>query len=150
MGVTGVPRRSTLTAIVLAATVIAAGCGADGPSNAEFTAEANAICKRHNDTISAAASKVLAGGKLPSPREFGQLAQQTIVPEISAQVGELKEIEAPEDKSGAYDAWLDDSEALKTKLEGDPSLIQNPQALAAVNAQADRLGLSDKCHVGPG
>ncbi len=137
--------------VVVSIAIGVAGCGGDdGPSSGEFTAQANAVCKRHFVKISAAASKLLAGGKLPSPREFGQLAQGTIVPEYSAQIQELREVEPAEDKATAYTTWLDDSEALKGKLMANPVLIQDAKQLAAVNGQSDRLGLSSECHVGPG
>ena len=140
-----------VVALVAALAVGSAGCGGDdGPSKAEFVEDANSVCKRHYVKISAAAAKLLAGGKLPSPREFGRLAQGTIIPEYSAQIAELREVEAPEEQAKAYDTWLDDSQALKTKLQGNPALIQNPQELAAVNGQADRLGLSNNCRIGPG
>lgn len=100
--------------------------------------------------ISEAASKLLAGGQLPSPREFGQLAMGTIIPEYSAQIRELNDVEPSEDEAQAYEAWLDDSAALRNRLQRNPVLIQQPQALAAVNGQADRLGLANDCHIGPG
>lgn len=138
------------TAAVVVALAVA-GCGANGgPGNGEFVSDANAVCKRHYVKISAAAGKLLAGGKLPSPREFGMLAQGTIIPEYSAQIRELREVEPSEDKADAYNTWLDDSEQLAGRLKGNPVLIQNPGQLAAVNGQADRLGLSRECHVGPG
>lgn len=129
----------------------AAGCGGgdDGPSSAEFVKQANVVCKRHYVKISAAASKVLAGGKLPDPRQFGKLAQGTIIPEYRAQIAELGAIEPSSDKKADYRAWLADSKTLERRLEGNPALIQNPKALAAVNGQGDALGLSSNCHVGP-
>ena len=148
---TGEGRYRAFVALVVALAVGSAGCGGDdGPTKAEFVQDANAVCKRHYVKISAAAAKLLAGGKLPSPREFGTLAQGTIIPEYSAQIAELRKVDAPEEQAQAYDAWLDDSQALKTKLEGNPALIQKPQELATVNGQADRLGLSSDCHIGPG
>lgn len=148
-GMTGVRRA---TAVGVAATALAvAGCGGDdGPTKGEFVKEANAVCKRHYVKISAAASKLLAGGKLPSPREFGQLAMGTIIPEYSAQIRELNDVEPPEDEAKAHDKWLDDSAALRDRLQKNPVLIQQPQALSAVNGQADRLGLASDCHIGPG
>ncbi|CAA9480437.1 MAG: hypothetical protein AVDCRST_MAG67-836 [uncultured Solirubrobacteraceae bacterium] len=145
-------RRGAGAATVAAAIAIGAGgCGGDdGPSSGEFVSQANTVCKRHYQKISAAAGKLLAGGKLPSPREFGMLAQGTIIPEYTAQIRELREVEPAEDKANAYRAWLDASEKLRSSLQANPALIQNPRQLAAVNRQADELGLSRECHVGPG
>lgn len=148
-GMTGA-RRATAVGVAAAALALA-GCGGDdGPTKAEFVNDANAICKRHYVKISEAASKLLAGGKLPSPREFGQLAMGTIIPEYSAQIRELNNVEPPEDEAQVYEKWLDDSARLRDRLQKNPVLIQQPQALSAVNAQADRLGLASDCRIGPG
>ena len=147
---TGAPRaRRAAIAAVVAAGVLA-GCGDEGPSREEFAREANAVCKRHYDKITAEASKLLAGGRLPNPREFGRLAQQTIIPEYSAQIRELRDVEPPEDLADDYDAWLQESQALRAMLARNPALIQQPRNLAGVNARAERLGLGQECRVGPG
>ena len=143
--------RQAAAAAGAVAALAAAGCGGDdGPTRGEFVKDANAICKRHYVKISEAASKLLAGGQLPSPQEFGRLAMGTIIPEYTAQIRELEDVEAPEEQSEAYETWLNDSEALRARLQENPTLIQRPQALSAVNDQADRLGLSRDCHIGPG
>jgi hypothetical protein len=143
-------RRATVVGVTAAALAVGSCGGEDGPTKAEFTKEANAVCKRHYVKISAAASKLLAGGKLPTPREFGQLAMGTIIPEYSAQIRELRDVEPPEKRSEAYEIWLKDSDSLRGRLQENPALIQQPRALSAVNGQADRLGLSRDCHIGPG
>ena len=144
------PRQATV-AVVAAITVGFAGCGGDdAPSNEEFVSQANAICERHHATITEEASKVLAGGNLPSPQEFGELARGTIIPEYSAQIEELRALEASEEKQEEFRAWLDESEELKNRLEQNPVMIQNAQALEPVNAEAEQLGLADECHIGPG
>ena len=137
-------------AVVAALAVTAAGCGEDERTNADFVKDANAVCKRHYATISAAASKLLAGGKLPTPQEFGRLAQMTIIPEYSAQIDELRDVEPTESKKAAYEKWLNDSEALAGRLKSTPMIIQQPPLLASVNGQGDKLGLAPECHIGAG
>jgi hypothetical protein len=140
-------------AVVATLAAGAAGCGNSddsGPSKADFVKNANAVCARHHSKISAAAATLLAGGKLPSPQQFGRLAQGTIIPEVSKQITELRAVKPSKDEATADRRWLDDSQALKDKLQRNPALIQNPKALAGVNGQADRLGLSSNCHIGPG
>lgn len=134
-----------------------AGCGGSGggsksgsgASKAETVKRANAVCKRHKSQISAAASKLLAGGKLPNPRQFGKLAHQTIIPQTQAQVGELAALEPPAEMSGAYAKWLGDQRALVAKSMQNPAAITNPKTFATVNAEARQLGLSDACQGGP-
>ncbi len=138
---------TTLMIVVLA---FAAGCGgSSGLSKSELVKKANAICKRHNDTITAAASKALAGGKLPTGEEFGKLALGTIVPEYGAQIKELRKLEAGGSLKKSYGRWLDNSEPVRAKLQQNPSLIMSAANFSAVNQQADKLGLSRACHVGP-
>ena len=138
-------------AVFLVVAVAATGCGDDekGVSKAQFVKRADTVCKRHYSVISAAAAKVLAGGKLPSRREFGKLAMGTIVPQYTAQIAELGEVEAPEASKAQFAKWLKDSEAVRGQIMADPSKVANPQVFASVNGQADRLGLSRECHVGP-
>ncbi len=137
--------------LVTAAGILAVtACGGDeGPTKAEFVKQANAICKEHRDKTSAAAAQLLAGGKLPSPQDFGRLAQETIIPEYTAQISELRPLEPPDDLSDDYQAWLADSEALSAKIKENPALIQNPDSAAAVNRQSRSLGFSGSCDVGP-
>lgn len=135
---------------VLSAAVLVAGCGGDkGPSKGAFVKNANAVCSRHYAVISAAASKVLAGGKLPSPQAFGKLALTTIIPQISAQISELRKVKPPEDSKQAYSTWLATSDEVRSEMTADPARIANSKNFTAVNRQADALGLSRECHVGP-
>lgn len=138
--------------LTIALLAFAAGCGggsSSGLSKSELVKKANPICKRHNDTITAGASKVLAGGKLPTREEFGKLAVGTIVPEYAAQIKELRMLEAGGSLKKSYQGWLGNSEAVLAKVMKDPSLIMSAANFSAVNQQADKLGLSRACHVGP-
>lgn len=135
---------------ILSAVVLLAGCGGDkGPSKADFVKNANAVCSRHYVVISAAASKALAGGKLPSPQAFGKLAVMTIIPQISAQISELRKVAPPDDSKQAYKTWLATSDEVRSQITADPSRIANAKNFTSVNRQADALGLSRECHVGP-
>ena len=133
-----------------AAALLAAGCGGDeGPTREEFTRETNAICKRHTAKIEEAASKVLGGGQLPDPREFGRLARGTIIPEVKRQFEELREVEPPEELEEEYREFLATGEDIAAKMERDLTLIMNPANFEELNRQADELGLSRACRVGP-
>lgn len=129
--------------------LVLVGCSGGGLSREEFVKQANASCSKHRETIEAAASKVLAGGSLPGPEQFGRLAQETIIPELSAQFSELGALEAPGDLAGQVSAYVADGEATVGRLKQDPSLIADPANFSGLNDKASRLGLSDACHVGP-
>lgn len=140
---------------IAAAAVVAlavGGCGDsedEGLSRAELTEQATAICERHFENITAAASEVLAGGKLPNPRQFGELAQGTIVPELTAQTRELRALDPPEDLADEYTAFLDASEAAVADIEENPAVVTDPTNFEDVNRRADELGLPAQCRVGP-
>ena len=142
--------RTTGLALVVGAAV-AAGCGGDeGPSREEFVQQANEICERHTVPIREAAGRLLAGGELPDPREFMDLARGTIIPEYSAQVSGLQELEAPDELSEEYQRYLEMSASTREEIMQDPSVITNPASFEEVNRQAEQLGLSRDCRVGPG
>ena len=127
-----------------------AGCGDSGSARADFLQEANATCGQHREKIEAAASKVLAGGSLPSPEQFGRLAQETIIPELTAQFRELGELDPPEDLSDDIDAYVAQGEEVLQRMQQDPSFLADAANFTAVNDSATSIGLSDSCHVGPG
>ncbi len=137
---------------VLAATaaLAAAGCGGDeGPTREEFVSEANTICERHTANIERAASKVLGGGQLPSPEQFGRLARGTIIPEVRQMFDELRGVEPPEELEERYDQLLQSGEQTVQRMEQDPSTITNLANFQELNRQVDELGLSRACRVGP-
>lgn len=138
--------RTTGVAVAVGA-VVAAGCGGDeGPSREEFTQQANAICERHTAPIREAAGRLMAGGELPEPREFMQLAQETIIPQYSAQVSGLRELEAPEELSDEYQRYLERAAATREEMMQDPSLIMDPTNFQELNQQAEQLGIPE-CRV---
>lgn len=148
-------RKTGLALLIVASSAfLVTSCGDDdggqaGPTKAQLVQQANAICKRHNDKIAAASSKVLAGGRLPTPKQFGMLAMGTIVPEYTAQVQELSRLKPPEEVADAYRSWLDQSRATRAMIAKDPSVITNPNSFKGVNGKSDALGFSKACHVGP-
>jgi hypothetical protein len=150
--------RAACSAIAVAGAIALAGCGDDnqakpassGLSKAELVAKANAICKPHYEKITVAAQKLLAGGKLPSPRKFGELAMGTIIPEYRAQLAQLHALKPADEIAAQYAAWLATSDATLVKMQKSPRLITSADNFKTVNGQADALGLSEQCHVGPG
>jgi hypothetical protein len=129
-----------------------AGCGSSqsGLSKSALTTKVNAICKHRSNTITAAASKVLAGGKLPSPAQFGALAHGTIIPQTGAEIDELSALKPQSKLAGAYKQWLASLRAALGKMRQNPVIIQSRAAFISVNRQADAQGFSSSCHVGPG
>ena len=153
------------SAVALAAAVLLAACGGGGGggngtttsatmtmhlTKAKLVQRADAICTRHFEKISAGANKLLAGGKLPSPKKFADFARGTLIPQYSAQIAELRSLHPPSSLAPAYRKWLADSQQIRMKMMMNPRLITNGANFAAVNREAGRLGLSAHCRVGPG
>lgn len=135
--------RRTGVAVTIGA-VVAVGCGGDeGPSQEEFVQQANAICERHTAPIREAAGRMLAGGELPEPREFMQLAQGTIIPQLTAQVNELRQLEAPEEQSEEFQRFVEASAAARERVAQDPRVIMDPTNFQELNQQAEQLGIPE-------
>ena len=140
------------TDLALAAgAVVAAGCGDEGPSRERFGQEANAICERHAAPIREAAGDLLEGDEQPDPRELRELAWGTLIPEYNEQVGELQAlVEPPDELSEEYQRYLDMSASTREEITQDPSVLADAANFEEVNRQAEQLGLSPDCRVGPG
>jgi hypothetical protein len=133
-----------------------AACGDDdeqakgGLDKAQLVSQANAICKPHFEKITAEAQKMLAGGNLPSERQFAKLAMGTIIPQYSAQIAQLRDLEPADEIEARWNAWLATSDRTLAKVKKSPPLLMRASSFKTVNGQADALGLSEQCHVGPG
>lgn len=123
---------------------------ATGPTKAEFVTKADAVCAKHRAVIEAAASKVLAGGQLPSPEAFGKLAMETIVPELTAQFTELKAVTPPPELATPYSAYVAAGDKTVAAISTNPALITDATNFVGLNKQGDDVGLNPACRVGPG
>jgi hypothetical protein len=139
--------RTTGLAMALGA-VVAAGCGDQGPSRERFGQEANAICERHAAPIREAAGGLLADDE-PDPQELRDLAWDTIIPEYNEQVGELQALKPPDELSEEYQRYLKMSASTREEITQDPSVLADAANFEEVNRQAEQLGLSPDCRVGP-
>lgn len=133
--------------------VLLAACGGDGLSREEFLARANAICAAGNERIDVVASEVF--GDLPEgqepERQQAQRMFDTLVTNIQQQIDGIRELEPPEDMAPSVDAWLDEAQAILSRLEqggveGFLDVFRSgaEEPFAGVNEEARRLGL-DEC-----
>jgi hypothetical protein len=144
-------------AVVVGASLFAlalVGCGSSssssGLSKSALVTKANAICKQRTDVITAAASKLLAGGKLPGPAKFGKLAFGTIIPQTSMEIAQLSALKPEATLASSYKQWLASLRAALAGMKQNPVSIQSSAPFVTVNKQAKALGFSSACHVGPG
>lgn len=136
-------------ALALIITFTATGCGGGGTSTADFAAKANPICQKHRGAIDKEASKLLAGGQLPGPKEFGRLAMGTIIPQTTAQLKELAAVEPSVEVKSAFKTYLKEGDKAVAKIKQDPSTLTDAANFAGANAAADDAKLSKACRLGP-
>jgi hypothetical protein len=162
-------RISTLLSLVLAAGLIAAGCGDDdeetttaatttttqagatGPtgasgeplSKAEFIEEADAICKAGDKEIDAAADQLFSGGANPGQAEEEAFITQTLVPGVQQQVDGIRALTPPEGDEEEVQAILDAAQQAIDELEADPEAFfeQGGDPFAEANQLAQEYGL---------
>ncbi len=140
-------------ALLAAAGLIAVGCGGGGDggrlSEAEFRAQANAVCLKYDERIEAL-------GEPESLEEVPEFVDQAL-PIIEEGVAELRELEPPEELEADYDRMLAETErsvGVAQRLrdaaaEGDQQALQDAfEEGNAADSQSDRiareLGL-DEC-----
>lgn len=148
--------RAGAVAAVLAALTLA-GCGSSSSSNgsgelsqAALIKRVDPICAQHYDRISAAAAKLLAGGRLPGPREFGTFVMMTVIPQYNAVIARLSALKPARSVAARYRRWLADVRMASAMIGRDPAMLKSPAAFSRLNHEADALGFTSKCHVGPG
>jgi hypothetical protein len=151
-----------LLAAVLAAGLIAAGCGGDDDedttaattteagatgatgaaggeplSKSEFVEQADRICRQGDQEIQQAAQEL--GPGRPSDQEVEQFATETVVPNIQEQIDGIRQLTPPKGDEEEVNAIVDAAQEGVDMLEADPSLLlQGPDAGGAF-AEANRL-----------
>ena len=95
-------RRALASVSVLGLMLAAAGCGGGGGerlTKAEFATQANAICNDFNEELEGL-------GEPKSLEELAELADKAI-PIFEAGLGDLRDLNPPEEIEAAVDEWLD-------------------------------------------
>jgi hypothetical protein len=118
-----------LTICVLLAT---SGCGhdtsedpgkgtADGPTRAEYIERADAICDKGNAELETAATEFFEDKPEPTPQQEHTFATTIFVPNLRAQIAELRELEAPEGDEDEVTAIWDAASSGLDEIAADPS-----------------------------
>lgn len=148
-----------LVAVLAAAATIAAGCGDDDEPSVEGTtgeeaaitidrwrSQANAICRRGDDEISAAAKDAF-GDSAPTPAERDRFTLEVQVPAIQSQVDAIAALPAPEQEATRIDAMVAEFRRGIKEIEANPAITSRGNAgipgLAEATAIARGLGLAD-------
>lgn len=147
-------------ALALAAGSIAAGCGGGDDSTTAtgaplskdaFLAQANAICKKGNQSINQAGQQFFKGlglkqGEQPTSEQIQQFATDTAIPNIQAQITGIEALPAPSGDEDQVTAITDSAQEAVDKLKADPSLLSDNTAtdpFADVDKLAKQYGLNE-------
>lgn len=148
--------RSTVTrGMTLAATLtlvlVAAGCGSSSKSTtpkltkAEFLAKGNAICKKGNDQINAAANKAFPKSKgKPSRTQMIKFATDTLIPSVQSQINGVKALGAPKGDEAKVNAIITTAQAALDRGKKDPAVFISNKSdpFAAANKLGKAYGLT--------
>lgn len=138
-----------IAGVGLIAIALIAGCGSssdDGLSKSEFVTKANAICKKGNADVEAAANEQFgkSGDKQPSQEELTAFATETVIPNVQSQVDQIKALDEPSADADQVNAITDSAQADIDKMKADPSLVtdENSDPFAATDKLAKAYGLN--------
>ena len=141
-------RAALLIAALLSATFLLAACGGDdgddeggGGDTAlgkdEYIAEGDGICARGTERMAQEALERFEGEQ-PSAQEAEDFGQEVVVPTLTDQLGQLRELPAPEGDEEAVNRIYDAVEEGIDSLESDPGIFVEPNTGGAFD-KANRL-----------
>lgn len=116
--------------IALSSVAVAAGCGSDGGSDAEasadakaaFVKQANAICaERGAEVRTKGVSIVKNAGSGPEAAPTRELVDDVVVPAFEKEIRELGALEPPPGDAEQVEAILSATQELIDRLQADPS-----------------------------
>ncbi len=142
-----------LLAAVTALAIIVAGCGGSDDSTssltkAEFLKQGNAICAEGNKEIDSefeafAEENNLSENKEPTEEQLTEAAEDILIPAVDKQLGELRDLGAPEGEEEEVDKLLTAVEEALEEGEEDPSVLTSQGSpFADVNKMARDYGLT--------
>jgi hypothetical protein len=144
---------------VVAAGLIAAGCGSDNNGNddsssstsgtgtdttaslskAQWIEQADAICKQSNDTIQAGSP-----GNGATADEVDAFVTDTVIPAVQSQLDDIRALGDPTEEADQAKAIVDEAQTALDQLKADPtSLRQGQDAFADANADAKAFGMKE-------
>jgi hypothetical protein len=139
-------RRLSVLSVLALAALVGGGCGDDEEerlSQADFEAQANAICAEGNQEIEALFEE-LPQDQAPSEAELEPLYDD-FIDNVRGQIDAVADLRPPEDIQDDVDAFLDDARSALGGMEdaGPSALLSDEDPFADVNAQARDLGLTE-------
>lgn len=151
-------RRTTIGVLAASAALAlgAAGCGGDDEesstvdsaaaplSKEDFIAQADQICVDGDEAIDAAGQEAFASGE-PSDEELTQFFTETVLPNISDQVAEIRALGVPEGDEDEVAAILDSADQSVEDATADPGSLtgEGDGPFAETNQLATDYGLEE-------
>ena len=132
-------RRTALFVAILMVGLAAAGCGSSSNNSStsttaaltkpQFLKQGNAICKKGNQQINAAAQKLFGKkNKQPSKTDATKFATDTLIPSIQSSINGLKALGAPKGDEAKVNAIVTSAQAALDKFKKDPALVASNTA----------------------
>jgi hypothetical protein len=142
-----IPLAATLAIAVALIAGVAAGCGSSNSdttstaaiSKPEFLAKANAICKT-GDAKQTAAQEAL--GKNPTQAEISNYTTNTLIPNVQAQIDQVKALGAPSGDEAKVNSMLALAQADLNKIKANPALINQGDQFVNFEKVAHPYGLT--------
>jgi hypothetical protein len=129
--------------LLLALAATAAGCGgSDAPSKSEYVKKADAICAKGDKEVEKQGREQFSGGQ-PSKAEITKFVNEVLVPNISKQIDDLRDLDAPSGDEDKLNKLYDDADAAIQKVKDNPAQAVSDQndPFKDVNARARAYGL---------
>jgi hypothetical protein len=138
--------RSRLTGALALAATVAAGpalvaCGSDDElTKGQFIEQADAICKKGNKQIDAAAQEVFTSNQQPSNAQLEQFATETLIPNIQRQVDDVRALDEPSEDEDRVNEFLDSAQRELDKGRDDPLYMTSEESFSEANALGQQYG----------
>ncbi len=111
------------------------------PSSSE---QANAICAKGDKQINAEAEKVFSEDKQPSDAQLEKFAAETAIPNIQAQIDDVRDLEPPSEDEDQITEFLDAAQEDLDRSKEDPAFLVSDASFNEANRLGKSYGL-DQC-----
>jgi hypothetical protein len=129
-----------LAAIVATGTMLVACGGDDELTRAQFIRQADAICKKGNKQIDAAAQEVFTRNQQPSSAQLEQFATETLIPNIQRQVDDVRDLDEPSEDGDRVNEFLDSAQSELDKGRDDPLYVTSEESFSKANELGQQYG----------
>jgi hypothetical protein len=128
--------------MVAASGLVALGCGGgdDNLTKAQFIQQSDAICKKGNKQIDAAAEKIFTNGQQPSKAQLEKFSSETLIPNIQRQVDDVRALNEPSEDEDQVNAFLDSAQSELDKGKEDPLYMTSDKSFSETNKLGKQYG----------